>query len=243
MERSSPTTSERTRETTRAGAAARARPPPLRRERCLRTVFSSPMVAPARRSSQVTTALSSRVMPGTGAGSRAEAPPEMRTSSRSSLSRPRASPSTAVAASSPRRSGSGWRATRTCVRCSVLREVMSTARASLMRSPSTSSAAWAMVPAALPAAATTSRRPGRKRWRTPATDKLSSERWRWRLTSRAGSAALRPADRMALAASRRRLRSQRDVDRGRRLMVAAEDLRESEESLSVPSEGRARSAA
>src|SRR5258706_43790 len=77
VERSSPTTSERTRVTTRAGAAARARPPPLRRERCLRTVLSSVMPAPARMSRAVTAALSSRLRPGSGAA-RAGAVPRAR---------------------------------------------------------------------------------------------------------------------------------------------------------------------
>ena len=49
----SPTTSDRMRLTTGAGPASRARPPPLICDRCLRTVFSSTMVAPQRRSRSV----------------------------------------------------------------------------------------------------------------------------------------------------------------------------------------------
>ena len=116
VDRSSPTTSERTRATTRAGAAARARPPPLSRERCLRTVLSSAMEAPARSRCAVTAAFSSRVTPSAGAGSRAEAPPERRSTSVSSLPRPCARASTARAAARPRASGSGWPARRRRVR-------------------------------------------------------------------------------------------------------------------------------
>ena len=48
-----PTTSERMRAISVAGAAARASPPPLTWEMCLRTVLTSLMVAPLRRSRSV----------------------------------------------------------------------------------------------------------------------------------------------------------------------------------------------
>ena len=61
-------TSESASISTVAGQAARASRPPLKRERCLRTVLSSPIVAPAASSSCVTACLSSSVTGGAGRG-------------------------------------------------------------------------------------------------------------------------------------------------------------------------------
>ena len=57
---SSPGTSEIASVTTRAGCARDASRPPLMRERCLRTVFISPMLAPERNSARVTACLSAK---------------------------------------------------------------------------------------------------------------------------------------------------------------------------------------
>ena len=84
-ERSSPGTSEMTRLTNRAGAAAAASRPPLIAERCLRTAFISPMRAPLLRSARFTACLSASVTPPAGSVSKAEPPPEMRPMTRSSL--------------------------------------------------------------------------------------------------------------------------------------------------------------
>ncbi len=81
---SSPGTSEITSVTTLAGCAAAARRPPLIAERCLRTTFIWPMSAPEASRARLSACLSSRLMPGAGRLSRAEAPPEIRHSTRSS---------------------------------------------------------------------------------------------------------------------------------------------------------------
>ena len=112
----SPTTSESASVTTVAGWAARARRPPLKRERCLRTAFSSPIVAPASSSSRVTACLSPRLIGDAGAGVRADPPPDTRTSTRSRSVADEASASSRPAASSPRASGTGWPASAISMR-------------------------------------------------------------------------------------------------------------------------------
>ena len=82
--RLSPMTSESSRDSTRAGAARRASWPPLMREMCLRTALISWMGAPQASSSRVMACFSSSVMPSAGRGMSAEAPPEIRQSTRSS---------------------------------------------------------------------------------------------------------------------------------------------------------------
>ena len=77
-------TSEISHDSTRAGWAAMARRPPLMAERCFRTVFISTMLAPDFSSARLTACLSARVRPGAGSASSAEAPPEIRQSTRSS---------------------------------------------------------------------------------------------------------------------------------------------------------------
>ncbi len=59
--------------------------PPLIRLSCLRTVLSSSMLAPAPLKCFVTACLSASVMPSTGAGSKAEPPPESRQKHKSCL--------------------------------------------------------------------------------------------------------------------------------------------------------------
>ena len=78
---SSPGTSEIASVTTRAGAAAAARRPPLIAERCFLTVLISPIVAPERSKARVTACLSARLRPGAGKVNNAEPPPETRQTS------------------------------------------------------------------------------------------------------------------------------------------------------------------
>ena len=112
-EGSSPTTSERRRARVLAGAARLARPPPLRTETCLRTVFISEMSAPLLRSACVSSFRSASSMGGAGSASSAEAPPEMRARSRSPSPSDSASSWDLRAASTPLSSGSGWEAKTT----------------------------------------------------------------------------------------------------------------------------------
>ena len=99
-----------------AGWARRASRPPLKRDRCLRTVFSSPMVAPASSSNRVTICFSSSVIGSAGAGASPEPPPETSTSTRSRSVAEAASVSSRAEASSPRASGTGWPASATSMR-------------------------------------------------------------------------------------------------------------------------------
>ena len=80
----SPSTSEMISVTSRPARHARSNPPPLMRLSCLRTVLSCSMLAPAALRWRVTASLSASVMPSTGAGIRAEPPPEIRHRQRSS---------------------------------------------------------------------------------------------------------------------------------------------------------------
>ena len=102
----SPITSERSRAATRAGAAARASCPPLSSEQCLRTALSWVMSAPAARRRRVMACLSPSVIGGAGAGVSAEAPPEIKVSTRSSApAASRERQEIAAAAVDPRASG------------------------------------------------------------------------------------------------------------------------------------------
>ena len=80
---SSPTTSEIISVSSVAGKAACASWPPLIRLRCLRTAFISWMVAPQASRPRVRICLSASVSGGAGAGSIADAPPEISAISRS----------------------------------------------------------------------------------------------------------------------------------------------------------------
>ena len=102
-----PITSESAKVRTVAGAAARASCPPFRSERCLRTVLSSPIVAPAASRRAVSRRFSSSVIGGAGAGRSAEPPPEIAQITRSSGRADSASPRSSTAAARPRSSGTG----------------------------------------------------------------------------------------------------------------------------------------
>jgi hypothetical protein len=86
---------------------ARASPPPFSRDSALRTVFMATMSAPDFSSKSLVAIFSSSVTPSTGAGRSADAPPEIRHSTRSLVAASLAILSTAAAASAPFRSGSG----------------------------------------------------------------------------------------------------------------------------------------
>jgi hypothetical protein len=79
----SPSTSEMIKEINRAPRQARASPPPLIRLSCLRTVLSCSMLAPAALKCRVTASLSASAIPSTGAGIKAEPPPEIKHKQRS----------------------------------------------------------------------------------------------------------------------------------------------------------------
>ena len=115
--RSSPTTSESTSVTTRAGAAARASPPPLRRDRCLRTVFSS-WIAGAGAHQQRRHRRLVREADALGRARAAARRPRPRAAPAAGRRRPRprASASTSFAARRPRSSGTGWPASSRRVR-------------------------------------------------------------------------------------------------------------------------------
>ncbi len=81
---SSPGTSEIATVTTRAGYARWASRPPLIRDRCLRSVFISPIAAPEASSARVTACFSASEMPGAGAIQLADAPPDISARTRSS---------------------------------------------------------------------------------------------------------------------------------------------------------------
>src|SRR5207249_2773694 len=104
----SPITSESASVTTVAGHAARARSPPLKRERCLRTALSSAIVAPAARRRRVTCCFSSSMTGGAGAAASADPPPETRKTTRSSSRALAASSRSRADAARPRASGTGW---------------------------------------------------------------------------------------------------------------------------------------
>ena len=114
-EGSSPGTSEMTKVTTRAGAAAAASLPPLMAERCLRTQFISVIVAPDLSSARLTCCLSAKVRPGAASASSAEAPPEIRQSTRSSAVSPPTAARMRAAAAAPAASGTGWEASMTSI--------------------------------------------------------------------------------------------------------------------------------
>src|SRR6202162_1014263 len=80
----SPGTSEITSVTTFAGKHAAARRPPLMPERWRRTQFISPIGAPEVSSARLSACLSSSARPASGNVSRAEAPPDINASTRSS---------------------------------------------------------------------------------------------------------------------------------------------------------------
>ena len=116
-EGSSPGTSEMTRVTTRAGAAAAASRPPLMAERCLRTQFISVDRRPGFEQRPV-----DLLLVGEGQAGRRPAPaaPRRRPRSGRARDRRRVSPPTAArmraAAAAPAASGTGWEASTTSMR-------------------------------------------------------------------------------------------------------------------------------
>ncbi|MCY1353213.1 hypothetical protein D9M69_395480 [compost metagenome] len=98
-----------------AGQLALARRPPLIAERCLRTQFISPMVAPDLSSALLIACLSLSVMPSAGRASSEEPPPESRKITRSLSVRLLTSSSTRRATRSPASSGTGWAASTTSI--------------------------------------------------------------------------------------------------------------------------------
>ena len=113
---SSPGTSEMISETILAGAAARASRPPLIADRCLRTQLISLMFAPLLSSALFKARLSYSVIPDAGNESKAEPPPDIRQSARSSGPRPLTRSRIRPAASCPAASGMGWAASTTSIR-------------------------------------------------------------------------------------------------------------------------------
>ena len=140
---------------TAAGQARRANWPPLMREMCLRTALISWIVAPQASSCRVTACFSSSVMPEAGSGSRAEAPPEIRQTTRSSCCAPVAMPAMRAAPSTPRASGRGWPLSFSSMRRNLARcPYLTLIRPAVIRLPRTRSAAFAIEAPALPAPTT-----------------------------------------------------------------------------------------
>ena len=175
MPRSSPTTSDRTSATTRAGAARRASPPPFSRDRCLRTVFSSWIDAPGAHQRRGERRLLGQRDPGRGRG-------EQRGGSAGDEDQQHVVPPQAARPAArplPRRRGRGRRG-RGGRRCASAGGAAApgptrpTAMPSAIASPSTSSAAAAIVNAALPMATTTMRPRPRGRRRRPTASGASA---------------------------------------------------------------------
>ena len=99
-----------------ARCPARASRPPLIRDRCLRTMFISPIGAPERSSARFTCCFCANETPSAGAIQFAEPPPDNSTSNRSSAVASAASRSVSSAAFSPASSGTGWPASITLIR-------------------------------------------------------------------------------------------------------------------------------
>src|ERR1035437_8413890 len=191
--RLSPMTSERSRDSTRAGAARRASCPPLMSEMCLRTVLISWMVAPEARSTRVVACFSSRVMPAAGRGKSAEAPPETRQITRSSRVAAAAICAIRSAPATPRSSGTGWPHWFNSMRRNLATwPSLTLIRPAVIWRPRTRSAACAMEAPALPAPIT---------YMLRNRAKLRPERWR--ATASAGSAAASAARKMDRAWRRR----------------------------------------
>ena len=163
----SPNTSEMIRTINCPARHSRANPPPLMRLRCLRTVFNCWMLAPAPLKCRVTASLSSKRIVSTGAGSKADPPPEIRQMHRSSADRPRTRSKIRRAPSTPAFVGSftpGGRAP-----CRWIRRKLRTQSSGTLTQPvtcfssSTRSPNPASMPAAIPAPAlpqpTTAMRP------------------------------------------------------------------------------------
>ena len=106
-ETSSPITSEINKVTSPAGTQALASLPPFTRDKCLRTMFISLIVAPERMSNSLIRFFSSSVIPSLGKVNSAELPPEIKQRTRSSALRPLTFSSIFDAAFCPAISGRG----------------------------------------------------------------------------------------------------------------------------------------
>ena len=194
-----PTTSLSTSVMTCAGAASRARPPPLTVSRCLRTTLISLIVAPLRSSASVVCCRSSSEMSSAGRVSSAEPPPEIDAHHQVALvglfeqldDRPRR------LARPPRPAPDGW--LRECAprgSAPTGRSGTVTLPSTGTASPSTSSTAAAIGADALPAPTTSTRRSSTERVATgrprasPSASTLSARRTAW-----PGSTAARAARR------------------------------------------------
>ena len=85
-------------------------------DRCFRTQFISAIVAPEASKARFTACLSASAIPAAGSAMRADAPPEISASTRSSGPSPRTLSSTRRAPASLLASGTGWAASITSIR-------------------------------------------------------------------------------------------------------------------------------
>ena len=113
---SSPGTSLISSVTTRAGAQAAAKRPPLIADRCLRTQFISEIVAPLLSNSLLIRCLSASSKPSAGSVNKDDPPPEIRHTTKSLSVSPSVMASMRRVASRPAASGTGWAASTTSMR-------------------------------------------------------------------------------------------------------------------------------
>ncbi len=158
---SSPGTSLMAIVTTCAGQQAAASWPPLMRDRCLRTQFISRMSAPHSSSALLMRCLPARSRPATGSESKAEPPPDIKHTTRSSFVRPTVRPWMRCAAFRLASSGTGWAAStismrmdRPAGRGGVCPYRVTTRPLTGASAGHAASNACAMAPAALPAPTT-----------------------------------------------------------------------------------------
>ena len=148
----SPITSETSSASTFAGHARRASRPPLIADKCLRTALISWMSAPHASSSRVTSCFSASVIGGAGSGSSAEAPPEIRHSTRSPTPAAEAISAMRSAPAAPRWSGTGCPHSFSSMRRSLATwPYLTFTRPPVTIRPNARSAARAMEAPALPA--------------------------------------------------------------------------------------------
>ncbi len=93
-----------------------SKPAPLMVDRCLRTAFMAEMGAPEASSALLTAISSSSVMPSGGDGSRADPPPEISATTRSSSLNPDTALNSRLEAASPAPSGTGCAASMILMR-------------------------------------------------------------------------------------------------------------------------------
>ena len=198
---SSPTTSEMTSASAGPGACA-ASQPPLMAERCLRTVFSAWMSAPARSSCIRRRPLVVERDAFGGHGHQRRGAARQQDEQRSPSSRPRPVPARGARRARSRRSGSDGRRRSTRTAAGTGAGATLTTRPARMRDPGRRAAAAAIAGAALPAAIT------RRRSRSARAHRRSRESSRLDLGERAfhqrsGAAAAIPARTIARRSCRR----------------------------------------